>query len=149
MRNFVSQGTTLEFTASSDVKSGDVVAVGAFIGIAAGDVDNGDKGIVNLTGVYDVPKAGSQAWQIGDRVYWDAALNAGDGAATTDEEGNTLMGVAVAAVGSGAEETIGRVRLQAATNPVASHVANATVGDAAEINALRDALVNAGLMAAQ
>ena len=110
MRNFVSQGTTREFTAAADVKSGDVVVVGDAIGIATGDVDNGEQGILNLTGVYDIPKAASQAWTVGAAVYWDD----GDDVATTVAVDNALLGIAVQAVGSGAEETTGRVRLNGA-----------------------------------
>ena len=107
MKNFVSQGNTLEFTASADVSSGDVVVVGAAIGIAAGDVANGETGTLNLGGVYDIPKAPSQAWTVGAAVYWDD----GDDVATTVAEDNALLGIAVQQVGSGAGETIGRVRL--------------------------------------
>lgn len=110
MKNFVARGDTVEITASGDIKSGDVVVAGAMIGIAAGDIANGENGLINLTGVYDIPKAASQAWTVGAAVYWDAA----EGEATTEAEGNLLMGVAVAPVGSGATETVGRVRLNGA-----------------------------------
>lgn len=110
MKNFVARGDAVEITASADISSGDVVVAAAMIGIATGDIANGENGIINLTGVYDVPKAASQAWTVGAAVYWDPV----EGEATTEAADNLLMGVAVAAVGSGAGETIGRVRLNGA-----------------------------------
>lgn len=105
MKNFHARGDALEFTAGADIASGDVVAVGNLIGIAAGDVANGGEGIMNLTGVYGVPKVGSQAWGIGDPVYWNGT------AATKTAGTNKFMGNAAAVVGSGAGETLGLVRL--------------------------------------
>jgi predicted RecA/RadA family phage recombinase len=60
-----------------------------------------------VTGVVDVPKIGSQAWTEGAVVFWDE----GNDRATTSGAGNIQLGVAVQAVGSGASETTGRVRL--------------------------------------
>ncbi|PQO22050.1 hypothetical protein C2I36_14990, partial [Rhodobacteraceae bacterium WD3A24] len=58
----------------------------------------------------DLPKVGSQAWTVGAKIYWDGS------ACTTDDAtgSNPLIGVAAAAVGSGADETTGRVRLNGA-----------------------------------
>ena len=49
----------------------------------------------------------SQAWTAGAKVYWDNTTKL----VTNVASGNTLVGVAALAVGSGADETIGRVRL--------------------------------------
>ena len=54
--------------------------------------------------------AGSQAWTVGAKVYWDDTNKR----CTTVATDNTLIGVAVEAVASGASDTIGRVRLNAA-----------------------------------
>ena len=107
MKNFVSVGDTLTITAGADIASGAGVLVGSIFGVAAGAIANGADGTINLTGVYDLPKVGSQAWTVGAKVYWDAA----NARCTTVASGNTLIGVAVLAVGSGAGETTGRVRL--------------------------------------
>lgn len=107
MKNFVSAGDTLTITAGANITSGAVVVAGAAIGIAAGDIANGADGTIKLTGVFDVTKVGSQAWTVGAAVYWDAA----NARATTVAEDNALLGIAVLAVGSGAGETTGRVRL--------------------------------------
>lgn len=109
MKNFLSQGNTLQWTndTGSDVASGDGVVVGTIFGVAAGDIANGETGILNLVGVYELPKTGTQAWTVGAAIYWDAT----PGEATTVASGNPLIGVAVEAVGSGAGETLGKVRL--------------------------------------
>ena len=49
-------------------------------------------------------------WTVGAKVYWDDTNNR----CTTVATDNTLIGVAVEAVASGAGDTIGRVRLNAA-----------------------------------
>lgn len=107
MKNFVAVGNTLTITAGADIASGAGVLVGSLFGVAAGAIANGADGVINLTGIYDLPKVGSQAWTVGALVYWDAANNR----CTTTAGSLKLIGVAAAAVGSGAGETVGRVRL--------------------------------------
>ena len=108
MKNFVAAGDTLTITAGADIASGDGVLVGSLFGVATGAIANGAQGVINLVGVYDLPKVGSQAWTVGALVYWTGT------ACTATASTNKLIGVAVAAVGSGAGETIGRVRLNGA-----------------------------------
>ncbi len=62
-----------------------------------------------IVGVFDINKVGSQAWTVGTKVYWDDTNKR----CTTVATDNTLIGVAVEAVASGAGDTIGRVRLNA------------------------------------
>jgi predicted RecA/RadA family phage recombinase len=107
MKNFISAGNTLTITAGADFPSGSVVVVGAAIGIATADIASGAEGTLLLEGVFDIPKAPSQAWTVGAAVYWDGP----QARATTQAEDNALLGIAVQAVGSGAGETTGRVRL--------------------------------------
>ncbi|MCP4243943.1 MAG: DUF2190 family protein [bacterium] len=106
MKNFIAHGDTVPFVASGDVSSGAGVMQGALFGVAAGDVADGETGEMKTTGCFSLPKVGSQAWAIGARIYWTSGGNA-----TTAASGNTLIGVALEAVGSGAAETIGKVRL--------------------------------------
>ncbi|WP_323006540.1 DUF2190 family protein [Pseudorhodobacter sp.] len=108
MKNFVSVGDTLTITAGADIASGAGVLVGSLFGVAAGAIANGAQGVINLTGVYDLPKVGSQAWTVGALIYWNGT------ACTNVASTNKLIGVAVQAVGSGAGETTGRVRLNGA-----------------------------------
>lgn len=107
MKNFISDGDTLSITAGADITSGSVVVVGAAIGIAATDIASGAEGTLILEGVFDIPKAASQAWTLGAAVYWDST----NAQATTQAGNNALLGIAVLAVGSGAGEITGRVRL--------------------------------------
>ncbi|PRX27769.1 Predicted phage recombinase, RecA/RadA family [Meinhardsimonia xiamenensis] len=107
MKNYISAGTTLTITAAADITSGEGVLVGALFGVAVTDIATGEAGEIALTGVYDLPKAPSQAWTQGAKVYWDDTAKQ----CTTAATGNTLIGAATRAVGGGASETIGTVRL--------------------------------------
>lgn len=107
MKNFIQPGDVLTLAAPYDVASGAGLLVGSLFGVASGAALSGANVEAVTRGVFDLAKAGSQAWTVGAKVYWD---NSGK-VCTTTSSGNTLIGVAVAAVGSGAGETIGRVRL--------------------------------------
>lgn len=108
MKNYVARGDAITITAGADIASGDGVLVGSLFGVAAGDIANGAEGVINLTGVYDLPKTASQAWTVGALIYWTGT------ACTNVASTNKLIGVAVEAVGGTAGETIGRVRLNGA-----------------------------------
>ena len=107
MKNFIQPGNTITLTAPAAVTSGSGVLVGAIFGIAAQDAASGEALEAVTTGVFDLNKVGSQAWAVGDKIYWDNTNKRATKVATD----NTLIGVALGVVGSGADETIGRVRL--------------------------------------
>jgi predicted RecA/RadA family phage recombinase len=107
MRTYVQPGHVVTLLAPTDVASGDGLLVGAIFGVASGDALSGAEVETQLTGVVDLAKVASQAWTAGARVYWDNTARR----VTNVASGNTLVGVAVLAVGSGAEEVVGRVRL--------------------------------------
>jgi predicted RecA/RadA family phage recombinase len=107
MKNFIQPGNTITLTAPAAVTSGAGVLVGAIFGIAAHDVASGEPVEIVTTGVIDLNKIGSQAWAVGDRIYWDNANKRTTKVATD----NTLIGTALGVVGNGADETTGRVRL--------------------------------------
>jgi len=109
MKNYVQPGNTITLTAPYDVASGDGLLVGAIFGVATGAAANGEPIEAALVGVFDLKKVGSQAWAVGDKIYWDNTAKE----TTKTVASNTLIGVAIEAVGSGAGETIGRVRLNA------------------------------------
>lgn len=107
MKNFIAHGDMFPFTASGAAyASGDGALSGTLFGVCAGDIADGETGEIKTTGTFELPKVGSQAWTVGAKIYWTSGGNA-----TTTATGNTLIGVAAAAVGSGASETLGRVRL--------------------------------------
>jgi len=107
MKNFVQPGNTITLAAPAAVTSGSGVLVGAIFGIAAHDAASGDPLEAVTSGVFDLNKIGSQAWAPGDKVYWDNTNKRVTKIATD----NTLIGVALSTVGSGSDETTGRVRL--------------------------------------
>jgi predicted RecA/RadA family phage recombinase len=107
MKNFIQPGNTITLAAPAAVTSGSGVLVDAIFGIAAHDAASGDSLETVTTGVFDLNKIGSQAWGLGDKVYWDNTNKRVTKIATDD----TFIGVAIGTVGSGADETIGRVRL--------------------------------------
>lgn len=107
MRSYVQPGNTIPLTAPYAVAGGDGCLVGAFFGIATGTAALGETVEVTLVGVFDVKKAASQAWSVGDKVYWDNTAKLVTKTATS----NTLIGVATEAVAGGSDDTIGRVRL--------------------------------------
>ena len=109
MKNYVQPGNTITLTAPYDVASGDGLLVGSIFGVATGAAVSGGTIEAALVGVFDLTKVGSQAWAVGDKIYWDNTAKQ----ATKTATDNTLVGAAVEAVGNGAGETIGRVRLNA------------------------------------
>lgn len=110
MKNFIQSGEVLDVTAPYALASGAGCLIGSLFGVATGAADNGAAARIATTGVYDLPKVGSQAWTVGARVYWDDTNKH----CTTTASTHKLIGVAVAAVGSTPGETTGRVRLTAA-----------------------------------
>ena len=107
MRNFVQLGAIIGVAAPYAVASGAGALVGTLFGVAATDAASGASVELHTEGVFDLVKVGSQAWTVGAAIYWDDTNKR----CTTVSTSNTLIGKAVAAVGSGAGETVGRVRL--------------------------------------
>lgn len=107
MKTFVQEGDTVTVAAPYDVASGAGALVGALFGVAVTSATSGNTVPLKTTGVFDLAKVGSQAWTVGAQVYWDDS----EAECTTTATDNTLIGVAMAAVGAGATETTGRVRL--------------------------------------
>jgi predicted RecA/RadA family phage recombinase len=107
MRNFIQPGNVLSLSAPYDRLSGQGALVGSIFGIAAYDVLSGTTGEFVLTGVFSHAKTASQAWTVGQKIYWDNTNKVMTNVAT----GNVHIGHAVEAVAGGAADTIGRVRL--------------------------------------
>ena len=93
MKNFVQPGDVITLTAPADVKSGGVVVVGGFVGIAATDALQNAEVETALVGVFELPKSAG-AIAAGQKCFWD-----GTAVATS---GTTLLGAAVAAAGASA-----------------------------------------------
>jgi len=110
MKTYVQPGNTITLTAPYAVASGEGLLVGSIFGVASGTAALGETVETALVGVFDLTKIGSQAWAAGGKGYWDNTNKR----CTTVATDNTLVGVAVEAVASGAGDTVGRVRLNAA-----------------------------------
>jgi len=144
-KNYVAPGDRITITSAGAVASGAGVITGSLFGVALHAVAGASEQLtLGLVGIYSLPKAGSQAWTVGLPVFWDAGNNR---ATSVGGGGNRFIGVAAEPVADGAGDTTGLVRLAGSGARRAAFVANASAGSAAEINALRDALVAAGLMA--
>jgi predicted RecA/RadA family phage recombinase len=106
-KNKVQDGRIVTVLAPANKLSGAGVKVGQIFGVAQQDALSGASIDIEIGGVYDLPKVGSQAWAVGDLVYWDD----GNSRCTKTAAGSLLIGTAYAVVGSGAGETTGRVLL--------------------------------------
>lgn len=149
MDNFKQKGKVLTFTAAADLLSGAVVLIGDKIGIVSADVLTGAEGEAALCGVFELTKVGSQAWSLGDKIYWDISSAAFTKTKATD---TVFAGICAKAVASGAGDVLGWVSINdgypSAANVAA--VATADGSDAATTQALANALkvsVNAILVA--
>lgn len=143
MRNYIQDGCVMNYSNSSGstIASGDVVKVGNLIGVAGKDIADGDSGPVNLEGVFSLTKVGSQAWAQGDKVFWDHTNLRFTKTASTDAD--VPAGIAFEAVGSGAGETLGLVKLQnEGAHGIATAVATIATADGSD-PASTQALANA------
>ena len=103
--NWIQPGDTLTIPAPATVASGFPFIAGDIKGIALSDAASGAPVDVGCSGVWSLPKVGANAFTLGAKIYWDATAKL----ATSTSGGNTLLGVAVAAAGSGAATV--RIRL--------------------------------------
>ena len=105
---FIHDGNAIDHTPGSDLAAGSVVVQSDLVGITKRDIATGSLGTLELTGVFDLPKAsGDGGIAAGAEVYWDVAETV---AKTDDETGaNKKLGKAVAAAAD--TDTTVRVRL--------------------------------------
>lgn len=159
MKTAVQVGDVLDYAnGETAISSGDVVAIGEMIGVAIADIAANETGAVAIKGVISVTKVGSQAWSVGDKIFWDKTNLRFTKTASSDAD--TLAGYAVEAVGSGAGETTGKVLLIPGLGKKAAAVAalagtltgttDGTLADVADIalstsNTYTDAAVNAAV----
>jgi len=89
MKNFIQPGYSMEIVAGAALASGEGVLTNDTFGVATKAAAIGESVIVDLKGVFELPKAAVAISQ-GAKVYWDnAAKNI-----TNVAMGNTLVGVA-------------------------------------------------------
>lgn len=90
---FVQPGEVIDYTAGANIASGQVVLMGARIGVALKAIANGETGPVQVTGVFNIAKLSTDNMDQGALLYWDNT----NSCLTTTASGNTLAGFAAAA----------------------------------------------------
>lgn len=93
MKNYVQPGEVLTVAAPYDVSSGGGAKVGLIFGIAAEDATSGSDVDLAVEGVFSVTKLSTDAFAVGDAVYWDDTNKR----CTSTTTSNTKIGVAVVA----------------------------------------------------
>lgn len=94
MKNKIGEGKQPSIIAPSAVTSGQLVIVGALVGVAFSDAAEGAAVTIATSGVFELPK-GATAFDLGDRVYFD-------GSDCTDDNTDTFVGLCYEAVDSSA-----------------------------------------------
>lgn len=92
MKNYVSDGNTIEFIATALVSSGAPVLLGKVVAVSLGNVAIDEPGVGVTEGVHELPKVTADDIGQGVQVYIKS-----DGMITTTASGNTLAGKAWAA----------------------------------------------------
>lgn len=90
---FVQPGEVIDYTAGANIASGQVVLMGARIGVALKAIANGETGPMQVTGVFNIAKLSTDNIAQGALLYWDNT----NSRLTTTASGNTLAGFAAAA----------------------------------------------------
>jgi predicted RecA/RadA family phage recombinase len=128
----------IDYTPSSAVTAGDVVALNGMIGIASSAIAANAKGALQIEGIYQLPKT-TAAWVRGLPVHWNPTGDpdggtAGTGAANQLGVG-TYAGVAVETEASG--DDTGAVNINARPSNLlgvsAVTAAGSTIADAAAL----------------
>ena len=115
--NYIQAGEVIDFTAGTDISSGDVVAVGNLVGVAITDIANGSVGAVSIEGVWSLPKVSAAVIGAGETVNYDVSASKFDDNAATAATGDLTGGcVAVEAAGNG--DTFVMVKLNVGANAV-------------------------------
>ncbi len=102
------RGETIDHTPSGAVTAGAVIVLGAIVAIATQDIPDGELGALAIKGHFRLPKIGSLAIAVGDKLYWDPAGNpqggdAGSGAITKTAGSLKVAGYAIPAAASDGE----------------------------------------------
>lgn len=98
MNNQICDGTTIDFTPTADVASGQLTLVGKLPVVALSPIKANEEGTGVAEGVFELPKVAADDIAQGAQLYVKA-----DGMLTTTASGNTAAGKAWAAAGNGAD----------------------------------------------
>ncbi|WHI52976.1 DUF2190 family protein [Microbulbifer sp. MLAF003] len=101
--NFVQDGRMLDYTNSTSavITSGQVLAVGAVLGVAMDDIAVGASGVIAIEGVFTVPKVSAAEISQGETLTWDVSVAAFNNSAATAATGDITGPTAFAAEAAG------------------------------------------------
>lgn len=71
MKNFVSNGDTMNYTAGANIASGAGVLAGNILGVAIAAIPNGEQGALQIEGVVELLKTEGTVFGAGDSVNWN------------------------------------------------------------------------------
>ncbi len=107
VKNYIQAGRTVTVPApTGGALSSDPVLVGSLFGVAAYTAAQGAPLEIQTEGVFDLPKAATITFAIGDKVYFDPVA---ENETSVSSGGTKLIGQALAVAGS--TDTLARVRL--------------------------------------
>lgn len=95
---YITRGVVMDYLAGANIADGAVLVIGTKVGVALAAIANGATGSVQMAGVFELAKLGTDVVAQGAALYWDTA----NSRLTTTAAGNTLAGYAYAAAGNGA-----------------------------------------------
>lgn len=95
---YVMTGQVIDYLAPGAITSGQVLVIGARIGVAQTNIASGTTGAVRMQGIFTVAKLSTDTMAQGALLYWDNA----NSRLTTTVGANVLAGFASAAAGGGA-----------------------------------------------
>jgi predicted RecA/RadA family phage recombinase len=90
MTNQIACGDVFDYIAAGAIAAGQVVVMTDTVGVAVSSGVSGDTIAVSFEGVYILPANNTQAFTIGQKLYWDATNNV----ITTTPTSNTFAGYA-------------------------------------------------------
>lgn len=84
------EGNTLNYRneTGADIEYCDVLSLTTCIGVAQCDIPMGELGAVRVAGVFELPAAAADVFEVGASIYWDTTA----GTVTATETGNTPCG---------------------------------------------------------
>jgi predicted RecA/RadA family phage recombinase len=122
MKNYIQDGDTLTVTAPATVASGDFVQVGRIRGIAVTDAASGAQVELKTTGVFSIPKSGTEEFaSVGLPVYCVLSGNGVKTVTTASTTANVLVGINVATSGAVAGNLLVKL-MPSASNQTATAV---------------------------
>lgn len=103
--SYVQSGEVIDYknVGQTNIKANDVVSLATRIGVAGCDIPVGATGSVHVEGIFDFPANNTEAFTVGQEVYWDGS------SITSTETNNVPAGWVVEAKAS--TGTVARVKI--------------------------------------